>query len=110
MGDLKVTIGDICDADVFDEYQFDVGTTLSVLEHIDLSTAFANIGRILRPEGTFASFFGPVWSGPYGHHLYLDPVDPLLHFTSWKLPGWMHLLSSPSEIGTITEITDTPKM
>lgn len=100
MGDLKVTIGDICSEDIFDANQFDVVTSLSVLEHIDLPSAFANIHRILRPGGICASHFGPVWSGPYGHHLYLDPNDPLLHFSGGKLPGWMHLLSSPTEIRT----------
>jgi SAM-dependent methyltransferase len=98
MGDLKVTIGDICSSDVFDAHQFDIVTTLSVLEHVDLPEAFANIHRILRPGGIFVSVFGPVWSGPYGHHLYVDPEDPLLNFSLWKSPGWMHLLSSPTEI------------
>jgi SAM-dependent methyltransferase len=67
-------------------------------EHIDLPEAFANIRRILRPGGIFVSVFGPVWSNPYGHHLYVDPEDPLLNFALWKLPGWMHLPSSPTEI------------
>jgi hypothetical protein len=53
----------------------------------------------LRPNGLFASLFGPVWSGPYGHHLYVvNPSDPFLNFSLWRMPGWMHLLSTPTEI------------
>jgi SAM-dependent methyltransferase len=94
----EVIIGDIC-TDVFEPNRFDVVATSSVLEHIDLSPAFANIHRILRKGGVFASMFGPVWSGPYGHHLIVvDAEDPNLCFGRWQLPGWMHLLAGPREI------------
>ncbi|PPQ37371.1 Methyltransferase domain-containing protein [Rhodoblastus acidophilus] len=91
-------VGDICDPALFAPESFDVVASFAVLEHIDVAAGFANINRILRPGGLFASLFGPVWSSPYGHHLFVDPNDPLLNFALWKLPGWMHLLSSPNEI------------
>ena len=99
MPGYDVTIGDIGGDPPFAEAQFDVVTTLSVLEHIaDIPRAFRNIARILRPGGVFVSTFGPVWSSAYGHHLYADPSDPVVNFSFWQMPGWLHLLGSYTEI------------
>jgi len=94
-----LVVGDLCAQTDFPPTYFDHVVTLSVLEHLrDLDGACREVKRILRRDGWFLSFFGPAWSCAYGHHLYANPDDPNLNFTSWQLPAHMHLLCSPQEI------------
>jgi SAM-dependent methyltransferase len=97
----EIIVGDLCSRTPFADSEFDFVITLSVLEHLwNVELAFIEVKRILKPNAVFASFFGPAWSSPYGHHLYIDADDRLLNFTSWCLPAHFHLLSSPDEIST----------
>jgi SAM-dependent methyltransferase len=95
----EVVIGDIGKRTTFEDNSFDFVITFSVLEHIsDLESAFIEISRILKPDGYFASLFGPAWSCSVGHHFYARPGDPLFDFCQWQLPSHIHLLSDTDEI------------
>jgi SAM-dependent methyltransferase len=97
---FTLVIGDITKRTSFDDDQFDAIITLSLLEHVDpLSDALMEMRRICKRGGIIASIFGPVWSCAYGHHLYaINPADPLLNFSLWNMPAFMHLLWSKAEI------------
>ena len=97
--DFEVIIGDIGKKTLFDDNSFDFVITFSVLEHIsDLENAFIEIKRILKPEGYFASLFGPAWSCHWGHHLHANPGNPFFDFCQWRMPSHIHLLASLDEI------------
>jgi SAM-dependent methyltransferase len=99
ISDRQVIIADVGDIGVLSGRQYDVVTTFSVLEHIsDIRQAFANVADSLRPDGLFLSIFGPIWSGPYRHHLYVDVRDPRSNFCLWDMPAFLHLLCSPTEL------------
>ena len=73
--------------------------TFSVLEHIEnIGQAFSNFSTALRTGGLFLAIFGPVWSSPYGHHLYIDVLDPRSNFCLWDMPAFLHLLCTPNEL------------
>ena len=96
---FKVVIGDIGKRTSFKDNYFDFVITFSVLEHIsDLESAFIEIKRILKPQGYFASLFGPAWSCSVGHHFYANPGNPLFDFCQWSMPSHIHLLASVDEI------------
>ena len=96
---FEVVIGDIGKRTPFEDNDFDFVITFSVLEHIsDLNNAFIEIKRLLKPEGYFASLFGPAWSCHWGHHCYANPEEDLFNFCRWTMPSHMHLLSSAEEI------------
>jgi SAM-dependent methyltransferase len=101
----ELVVGDITKRTPFEDDSFDAIVTLSLLEHINpLESGLAEMRRITRPRGIIASMFGPVWSSAYGHHLYaIDPTDPLLNFSLWDMPAYMHLLWDKSEIRSFYE-------
>jgi len=102
--DAKVTrfpliIADITRRTDFDDGSFDAILTLSVLEHLSpLRSAFKEMTRLVRPGGEMLHMFGPAWSCAYGHHIYAKADDPLLNFSLWNMPAYMHLLCSRPEI------------
>jgi SAM-dependent methyltransferase len=94
-----VHVGDISKKTPFEDSEFDFVLTFSVLEHVnELENAFIEIRRVLKPCGYFCSLFGPVWSSPYGHHLYASPGNPSFDFSQWQMPSHVHLLCTPEEI------------
>jgi len=98
-GKYAITIGNICEKTPFPDGTFDAVLTQSLLEHLNpLEDAIIEMKRISRPYADHCHFFGPVWSSAYGSHLYASADDPLLSFSMWRLPAYMHLLSSPEEI------------
>jgi SAM-dependent methyltransferase len=96
----ELVIGDITKRTAFADNTFDAVITESLLEHVNpLGDALLEMKRITRRSGVVVSRFGPTWSSAYGHHLYvIDPTDPLLNFSLWQMPAYMHLLWSRSEI------------
>jgi SAM-dependent methyltransferase len=96
----KLVIGDITTRVPLDDDSFDCIVSFSVLEHVsDVPAAMRETFRLLRPGGDVCLAFGPVWSSAYGHHIYINAADrPLLNFSLWDMPAFMHLLSSPAEI------------
>jgi len=96
---FPLVIGDICKRTSFEAGSFEAILTLSLMEHLsDLESGLVEMKRLLRPGGHLFASFGPAWSSPYGHHLYLTGGVPLLDFSQWKLPAYLHLLCSDDEI------------
>jgi len=91
--------GDICRETPFDASSFDTVIMSSILVRLPHpARAFQEIYRILKSGGYFFSTFGPIWSGPNGHSLYLNPGSRMLDFTLNGLPSHFHLLFSEEEI------------
>jgi SAM-dependent methyltransferase len=107
--DARVTryplvIGDLTKGTGFPPGHLDAILTLSLLEHLTpLPDAVKEMYRILGPGGHLYALFGPVWSSPYGHHIYERPQDPLFDFSAWRMPAHIHLLCSPAEIARFYE-------
>lgn len=84
--------------DYFTE-KFDVASSLCCFEHVhQLDKVIENIYRSLRPGGTFCTFFGPIWSGPLGHHYWLNKRTNFNHIGGDRIPPFTHLLYSEEEI------------
>jgi len=77
----------------FPDAMFDAVFSVSVFEHVSrVSTALAEIRRVLRVGGCALISFEPIWSCSYGHHLH--------HFgeCSGLIPPWGHLIWSPDQM------------
>ena len=76
----------------------------SAFEHIrDLDAVLEEMYRVLVPGGLLYSDFGPVWSSPYGHHLWVEDGALLLNYHNVLLPPWCHLLSTRGDVRQILE-------
>ncbi|WP_428559754.1 MAG: methyltransferase domain-containing protein [Solidesulfovibrio sp. DCME] len=67
-----------------------------------LDDVLGTIRRILVPGGVAWLHFGPIWSGPDGHHL--DVTWRGGHYTFWGrhlLPHHAHLALEPEELGAL---------
>ncbi|WP_372825247.1 methyltransferase domain-containing protein [Polaromonas sp.] len=83
----------------FADSSFDVVVSVSAFEHIHrLDEVVAECHRVLRPGGVMYSHFGPIWSTPYGHHLWLTEGARTLTYANVILPPWCHLLRSRDEL------------
>lgn len=98
--------------DVFEVESFDVVYGIAVLEHIrDLHRALSEIKKVLKPGGLVYLAGDPVWSGPLGHHLWVNPFQnksigtylftnhPAFENSTNPIPDWGHLLMTASEMG-----------
>lgn len=77
----------------FDDGYFDVAITDSTFEHVhDLSGVLSEVHRVVKPAGRLYAHFGPIWSSPYGHHLWVRVNGR--EYTYWDvvLPSWCHIL------------------
>ena len=55
--------------------------------------------RVLKPGGFVYSHYGPIWSGSYGHHLWMQTKDGrLLTYHNTLLPPYCHLLMTPTQL------------
>ncbi|GJE55565.1 hypothetical protein EKPJFOCH_2059 [Methylobacterium thuringiense] len=98
-GKYPVTIGDITKRTNFADESFDAVVSLSLLEHVaPLEDAFLEMKRVTRSGGENFHMFGPAWSCAYGSHLFTNSDDPMLAFSHWQMPAFMHLLCSQREI------------
>jgi SAM-dependent methyltransferase len=94
-----LVIGDITKRTEFEDGAFDTVISLALMEHLhDLKGGLEEMRRITRNGGDVLCQFGPAWSSPYGHHLYIKAGDPYLDFTKWRLPAFLHLLCSREDI------------
>lgn len=96
---LRLQPGDIRKMD-FDEDYFDVLISSSVFEHLhDFPLALQEMYRVLKPGGFVYSHYGPIWSGSYGHHLWMQTKDGrLLTYHNTLLPPYCHLLMTPTQL------------
>ncbi|NGZ59859.1 MAG: hypothetical protein CV081_05080 [Nitrospira sp. LK265] len=71
----------------------------NALEHIErLEVVMHEVHRVLIPGGVLYTHFGPIWSGPDGHHLETMLDGQAYEF--WRepyLPHWGHLALDPPE-------------
>lgn len=94
-----LVVGDITKRTQFADDAFDAVVSLSTLEHLgDLEAGLIEMKRLTRSGGNVLAMFGPAWSSAYGHHLCHRMGDPLMDFSTWKLPAFLHLLCSPEQI------------
>lgn len=77
----------------FDDCSFDVIYSTDCFEHVgDFSAVIQECFRVLRPGGVLFSKFAPIWSGPKGHHAWVE-VDGSVHtFNDGIVPDWQHLI------------------
>lgn len=98
-GAFPIVMGDVTKKTPFSDGAFDTVLSTSVLEHVsDIGAALNEMARLTRRGGDMVHIFGPVWSGPYGHHMCQGTVDPNLVFWMWQMPAHMHLLCSREEL------------
>jgi len=92
----------------YEDATFDTIVSCSAFEHIhDLAKAVAEMARVLRPGGCLYSQFGPIWSAPYGHHLWLEHRGRTYNYWNTVLPPFCHLLSTEEELTSLcSRLTD----
>jgi SAM-dependent methyltransferase len=79
---------------LFDNDKFDYIFSCNAFQHIsDLTKAFKNFHKWLKPGGILYSHFGPIWTAPDGAHIEgLENNGTVYNFWSNKLiPYWSHL-------------------
>ena len=83
----------------FDDGHFDVVITDSTFEHVhDLPGVLAELHRVTGPGGTMLAHYGPIWSAPYGHHLWVEHGGRAWTYWDVVLPSWCHLLDEPEAV------------
>lgn len=88
------------DADL-DAGSFDLVFSCNAFEHVHaLENALDKMRALLCPGGYLFAHFGPIWSGPDGHHLEHIPWEgrELVFWDDNFLPHWSHLLLEPAEM------------
>jgi len=83
----------------YENNSFNILVSLNVFEHIqDFAKALSEFYRILEPGGIVISQFAPVWSSPFGHHLWLDYDNRLFTYENINIDPFLHLLKPKGEI------------
>lgn len=85
---------------VEDNY-FDFVFSCNAFEHInDLPDTIAELKRVLKPGGIIYAHYGPIWSGPDGHHIeYIELENRTLNFwEDYVIPHWAHLVFTEEEL------------
>jgi ubiquinone/menaquinone biosynthesis C-methylase UbiE len=102
---LRIEPGDARHLGYPDRY-FDLLISSAVFEHIqDFDVALAEMYRVLKPGGYLFSHFGPIWSGSYGHHLWLGDLT----YHTLELPPFCHLLMDEAALRMWLEDRGEPK-
>ena len=95
---FEIKRGDICEINL-DDNTFDVIVSIAAFEHIpDFEKALREMFRLLKPGGVLYTKFGPIWSGPWGHHLWVQCEDHLYNYNNTHLPAYCHLLMDETEL------------
>ena len=85
----------------FSDNQFDLIISIAAFEHIpDFEVALKEMYRVLKPGGILYTKFGPIWSGPWGHHLWTKGPSQLFTYSNTSLPPYCHLLMPEEELRT----------
>jgi SAM-dependent methyltransferase len=82
------------------ENRFDIALSCCAFEHIaDVGLVLSKIFSALNPGGVMYSSFGPIWSGPLGHHFWIDEqLNFTKKFNVSHFPPYAHLLMNESEM------------
>ena len=83
----------------FDDNRFDVILSISAFEHIqDFDVALSEMFRVLKPGGQLFAEFAPIWSGVWGHHLWLDYDGEVINWLNTPMPPYAHLLMEETNL------------
>jgi hypothetical protein len=78
----------------------DLVFSCNAFEHIiDLPETLAELRRVMKFGASVYSHFGPIWSGPDGHHMDIEFQG--LKYNFWErqiIPHWFHLLYGREEL------------
>lgn len=78
---------------------YDLAVSFAAFEHFQkLPDVLAETQRVLRPGGLLYAHFGPIWSGPDGHHLWVNHQGRSYNYLNTTLPPWCHLLMTHAEL------------
>jgi SAM-dependent methyltransferase len=95
---MRVEHGDLRKI-AYPENYFDLIVSSSVFEHVhNFDVAISEMHRVLKPGGMLFSIFGPIWSAPFGHHLWFWDGSKNVTYHNLILPAFCHLLMSQTEI------------
>ncbi len=95
---LRLQHGDIRKMEFPDNY-FDILISSAVFEHLhNMDVALKEMYRVLKPGGFVFLQFGPIWSGSYGHHLWLFGKYGTYTYRNTLLPPYCHLLMSEEDV------------
>ncbi|MBZ5763745.1 methyltransferase domain-containing protein [Rhizobium sp. VS19-DR104.2] len=91
---------------------FDFVFSCNAFEHInELGLAMQRVTAAMKPGGRLFSHFGPIWSGPDGHHI--EDVFGGKSINFWEppyLPHWCHLAYSREELKALLETSFSSNM
>ena len=113
---IMLHVGDAGQLDLA-EHSFDVIYGIALLEHIpDYTPLVDTVARLLAPDGVAYLHGDPLWTGPYGHHIYCgqsaDPSgDARYRFNqpeSHPIPDWAHLTMDESAMSTFLKENGIP--
>lgn len=83
----------------FNDDRFDVILSISAFEHVqNFDVALAEMHRVLKPGGYLFTEFAPIWSGVWGHHLWLYHGNEVRDWKNTPLPPYAHLLMPEDEL------------
>ncbi len=88
----------------FPDEHFDLIVSVAAFEHFfDLGVTLKEAYRVLRKGGKLVTSFGPIWSGCWGHHLWVNDRGVAFTYQNTELPPWCHLLMPRHELSHILE-------
>lgn len=77
---------------------FDVIYSTDCFEHVaNFSSTIRECFRVLRPGGLLFTKFAPIWSGPKGHHAWVEVDGSTFTFNDGIVPDWQHLMGNEEE-------------
>ena len=95
----KAIVEDAADMQ-FSNESFDIIYTTDCYEHVsNLDAVLQESYRVLKPGGILFSKFAPIWSGPVGHHLWVEHEGRVFTFNDDLIPNWGHLLNTRESMG-----------
>jgi SAM-dependent methyltransferase len=113
-------------SEIYAAGSFDIVYGVSILEHIpNPPKFFSEVSYVLAPGGVAFLQGSPLWSGPWGHHIWLVPwldnVTGCYQFMPSEeliaqgvavinpIPDWGHLLLTPEQLTTKLEEQGIPE-
>jgi SAM-dependent methyltransferase len=83
----------------FEDSSFDVVISVAAFEHFfELDLAIEEAYRVLKVGGVLLSNFGPIWSGCWGHHLWIQNEGTVYNYNNIDVPPYGHLIMERAEM------------